>query len=92
MVLCVRTLGLPADLLRLGPRNLVKHADVRVASLTCQWVVVQMSPNLTGRVQEIAATSVVIGACIGWFVPYLYRSTSRHVTGTEAALIAGASG
>ena len=29
MVLCVRTLGLPADVLRLGPRNLVKHADGR---------------------------------------------------------------
>ena len=29
MVLCVRTLGLPADVLRLGPRNLIKHADGR---------------------------------------------------------------
>ena len=26
MLLCVRTLGLPADVLRLVPRNLVKHA------------------------------------------------------------------
>ena len=29
MVLCVRTLGLPGDVLRLGPRNLVRHTDGR---------------------------------------------------------------
>jgi integrase len=29
MVLCVRTLGLPGDVLRLGPRNLVRHDDGR---------------------------------------------------------------
>jgi hypothetical protein len=28
MLLCVRTSGLPADLLRLGSRNVVKHADI----------------------------------------------------------------
>jgi integrase len=29
MVLCVRTLGLPGDVLRLGTRNVVKHANGR---------------------------------------------------------------
>ena len=50
------------------------------------WTVIQLlamgmppegAARFLGATPRMMTTAVIIGACIGWFVPYLYRSRSR---------------